>query len=387
MPAAFTDPTALKLAGDGNTDDGPALQHLFDQAGTIRIPPDTYRVGQTLRLRSRTRLLAHPQATFVYADGAGQDHTSYLLTNADPDGGDHDIEIRGGTWDGNNPGNRRNLSNLLDTGNYSGVMIHFRNIKNLTFGDALLTDAESYFFRGVELDRFTIEDLKFHASHPRPNNDGVHLTGGCHHGIIRRLTGLGPLAPNDDMVALNADDALQRTECQGGTNGPITDITVSQLRADQCHSFVRALSVQSPLERIDLDDIEGGCTSSVLNMDGARGCRVQVFDDTDPRFANGVGNCRDIRLSRVRAWAARVGGNHPLLNLAQHADGLEVRDFTRALERDGAPDAPTLAVAHAPGHRLTINDQPTQTLAHDDRLESNNPVLHRVRLDGPSSTD
>ncbi len=378
-----TTPTVHRppLAGDGNADDGPALQKMLDRCGVIEVPPGVYRVGQTLRLRSRTRLLAHPQATFVYADGAGIDQHCYLLTNADPEGGDTDIEVRGGIWNGNNPGNRRVPGKLIDPGAYTGVMIHFHNVHGLTFGDAMLCDAETYFWRGVELERFTVEDLRFHATHPRPNNDGVHLTGGCRHGIIRRLAGLGPLAPNDDMVAINADDALERIECQGGTCGPITDLTISHLRADQCHSFVRALSVVSPIERIDIDDVQGGCTSSVLNMDGARGCRVQVFDASDPRFAEGVGACRDIRLSRVRAWPARVGGGQAMLNLAQHTDRLEVRDFVRVVERDGDPQAPTLAVAHVPGHRITLNDQLAKTMEADERFETHDRVLHRLRLD------
>ena len=52
-------------------------------------------------------LLMIPAAVLVAGDGCGVDSSSFLLANADPDRGDHDLVVEGGIWDGNNAANRR----------------------------------------------------------------------------------------------------------------------------------------------------------------------------------------------------------------------------------------------------------------------------------------
>ena len=52
---------------------------------------------------------------------------------------------------------------------------------------------------------------------------GIHPDGNCHYGVIRNLKG----AYRDDLVALNADE---------GSAGPITDIEIDGLFAEECHS-------------------------------------------------------------------------------------------------------------------------------------------------------
>jgi hypothetical protein len=50
------------------------------------------------------------------------------------------------------------------------------------------------------------------------------------------------------MVAINADE---------GVAGPITDIQVDGLFADDCHSAVRLLSADHPVERISISNVYG----------------------------------------------------------------------------------------------------------------------------------
>ena len=352
--SATTSTPDLHTFADGSGDAAPALQRALDAGGTIRVPPGHYRIGRTLRIGSHTRLLLHPQATLRLADAVGQTLDDFLLTNADHDRGNENIEIRGGIFDGNNRGNPRTPDALIDPGSYTGVMVNFKNVRRLTFADSLLRDSETYHFRATKLERFLVEHLRFHTTNPRPNNDGIHLGGHCCDGMIRHLRGLGPAAPSDDLVALNADDALHRIECQGKTRGPIRNITIHHLEADQCHSFVRILSTDSPIEHIDISHVRGGFTAAAVNMDGGRGCRVKVFDAADPQYADGVGDCRDIRVSDFRVFKAVVGGRDPLLRLQQRVHNLTVSDFQRQASRDGAPDAPTFAVRHVPGHQLTV---------------------------------
>ncbi|MEX0652621.1 MAG: hypothetical protein WD534_02620 [Phycisphaeraceae bacterium] len=344
---------AYGATGDGTTDDAPALQRALDSGCRhLTVPMGVYRVGQTLRIGSGTRLDIHPEATLILADGVGQGVDDFLLTNRNHDRGDRDIDIRGGIWHGNNRGNRR-VEPLIQPGAYTGVMLNFRNVEGLRFSHAMLRDAESYSLRLTQVRGFVLEHLRFHTQHPRPNNDGVHLTGFCERGVIRYLRGLGPAAPSDDLVAMNADDAIHRVECQGGLCGPIRDITVHDLKADQCHSFVRLLSTDSPIERIEIDRIRGGCTTATLNMDAARGCRVPVVDPKDPRYASGLGNCRQIRVSDVVTYKA-AANDGPMFRLEQLAEGLTVTDFQRDVARDAAPAAPTVSACYLPDHRLTL---------------------------------
>jgi len=74
--------------------------------------------------------------------------------------------------------------------------------------------------------------------------DGVHLSGNCHFGVIRNIKG----SCYDDMIALNADE---------GIPGPITDVQIDGLFADDCHSAVRLLSADYPVERVSISNVFG----------------------------------------------------------------------------------------------------------------------------------
>jgi hypothetical protein len=74
--------------------------------------------------------------------------------------------------------------------------------------------------------------------------DGIHICGNCHFGEITNLKG----ACYDDLVAINGDE---------GSSGPITNLKVSGIYAQDCHSAVRFLSFKSPMEKIHISDIYG----------------------------------------------------------------------------------------------------------------------------------
>ena len=76
------------------------------------------------------------------------------------------------------------------------------------------------------------------------NMDGIHLDGNCHYGVIRNLKG----ACRDDLVALNADE---------GSAGPISDIEIDGIFAEECHSAVRLLTVHHRLERVHISNVFG----------------------------------------------------------------------------------------------------------------------------------
>ena len=236
----------LRRRGDGTADDSHAIQQALDDGGTVVVPAGKYVIGKTLLVGSGTRLLAHPQALIELANGAGKIWSDFLLANRNPEGGDADIEIAGGIWSGNNINNPRGQK-LVDPGKYGGVMINFRNVARPPPQRLhVLRCPVLRICSLTRVSRFVIEKIRFHAQHPCNNNDGVHLAGYCNDGIIRHLRGLGRSAPNDDMVAMNADDALDRVEVYGGECGPIRDIHVYDIAADQCHNFVACSASSRP---------------------------------------------------------------------------------------------------------------------------------------------
>ncbi|MEM6551204.1 MAG: glycosyl hydrolase family 28-related protein [Planctomycetota bacterium] len=336
--------------GDGETDDGPAIQRALDEhPGRVVIPPGSYRIGRTLLCPSGTRLIAHPEAVIAFADGSGQDESSFLITNAP---GAEDITITGGVWDGNNPGNPRGPDR---PGAYSGCVLGFHQMRGLTLRSLTVRDPESFFIRLGEVTSFRIEDIQLEARHLRPNQDGVHLGGGCEDGEIRRIHGVGLKTPNDDMVALNADDALERAPLRGLVNAPIRRIRIEDLRADDCHSFVRLLSVWSPIEDITIRGIRGGCRISAFNLDAARDAAVPLFDPEDPKVAEGVGWVRRLRVEDVELYKSADAGEAPLLDVRTRCDDVRFERFTRNAVRDTRPDTPTLRLACCPSTHLTLD--------------------------------
>ena len=200
-------------AGNGLADDSEAIQAALNASeGVVEIPEGVYKIGKTLRIRSNTRLVVHSSARLFFADGAGVDSQSFLITNQNHHGdGDHNIHIEGGIWDGNNLNNPRGPD---EPGSYSGTLINFINVSDLSIKDMTVRDPECYFIRLGEVRNFVVANIRFEAPNLRHNQDGVHLGGYCEDGVICDLVGVGE-ATNDDLVALNADDALQRTTKSG----------------------------------------------------------------------------------------------------------------------------------------------------------------------------
>ncbi|WP_428386198.1 glycosyl hydrolase family 28-related protein [Mucisphaera sp.] len=347
---------AMNIQADktGLSNAAPDIQRALDTGGHLYIGPGRYRIGQTLRISSNTSLTLDQNAHLQFADGAGVGVDSFLLTNAHHDQGDRNISIYGGIWDGNNKANPRTPGAVIDQGSYTGVTINFRNVQDLSIQNLTLCDAESYFVRASKIIGFYFGDIRFDTTKPRPNNDGIHLGGYCRDGSIERLRGLGLHAPNDDMVALNADDAIERIECQGIDVGPIESIKISDLNAPSCHSFVRLLSISHAIRDIMITKIRGGCAESVINMDGARGCLVPLFDPNDSRFIDGVGDCRDIHVDDIEVFKTSCENNRPLLNIQQRVSNLFINHFRRTESSDVNQHAATLELMNLPDTHIYL---------------------------------
>lgn len=362
--------------GDGLADDAPALQAALD-AGVSRVvvPVGVYRLQRGLRLRSRTHLWAHPRAHFIFADGAGRGPGDHLISNAEPEAGDQDITVEGGIWDGNNPANPRG-PDAPDS--YTGVSASFSNVKGLTLRGMAFRDAESYFVRLGKVQGFRIEDVSFECRHLRPNQDGVHVSGHCEDGLVRNVRGLGSHAPNDDMVALLADDALHRAQNLGAFCGPIRRVRIEGLRADSCHSFLRLLSVDHPIEDVEISDVKGGCCCCAVNMDACRECRVTLFEEGDR--PDGVGRIERVAIRGMEVFKASDTNRQPLIDFRTRADALVIEDFLRDAGRDVSPETPTLVIEKAGALDVTLEGLPDGVMRESvEEVTPVGAVTHRLR--------
>lgn len=340
------------VRGDGATDDAPAIQLLLDRGEPlIHFPTGDYRIGSTLRLPSNTRLHASPAARFQLADRAGTDVNTFLLCNSDPEAGNHNISVHGGIWDGNTLNNPRGAER--DRNGYTGVLINFRNVQGLTLLDMRQKNSGSYHTRLSAVRDFRIERIRFEDTQRAANQDGVHVAGQCEDGLIRDITAVGEFCTSDDLIAINADDALDRSETRGKLGGPVRRLRIHRLRADDCHSFVRLASVWSTIEDVEIADVRGGCRVNVVNADGLRFCLSPLFRSDDQRYASGIGLLRNIRIRNVHAY--KSGPNEsPLFRLNERMVDFEIEDFRRITDRDVAPATPTLEVAYVPTQQITL---------------------------------
>ncbi len=347
LPTFGTNVCTLGAASDGTSDASPAFETAIETGSSfIVVPPGTYSLSRPIRLRSRTRLLAHPAAHLRIADGAPFTVHDALITNADWEQGDHNIEVSGGQWDGNNQHVRRAEED--ERTGYTGNLIIFRNVKHLVLKDMKLVDPSSYFVCLSAVRRFLVEDIRFEIRHHTRNQDGIHCAGQCEDGVIRNITARGRYCPGDDMVALNADDALDRSETRAKLAGPIRRIVVRHLDAEDCHAFMRFASVWSTIEDIDVSDVRGGCIDVAINADALRFCRSPLFEIDDPAFAQGCGWLENIRLERFRIWKTN-NMNGGLLQLHSRMKHFVVEDFERVYSRDAGPTHPTMDLAYIPG--------------------------------------
>lgn len=352
LPAYGIDVSTTGAHGDGVADDAAAIQKALDAgAGLVSVPAGVYKIGSTLRVGANTHLAVHPQAKLFLADGAGVDDTIFLLAGRGPDANDGNIRVTGGIWDGNNANNTRGPDS---PGSYTGVLVNFIGVEDLTLSGLHVRNPVSYHIRLDRVKRFRVEKIRFEKTVVRPNQDGVHLGGHCEDGVIQHLAAYGARTPNDDLVALNADDANERAQNLGKTCGPIRRVRVRDIAAEDCHSFVRFLTVDSPIEDIDIEDVRGGCSVCAVNADGGRHCAVKVFDPADPAYARGTGWIRNVRIRNMNVYRATCGHGNPLIDMWSRTENMEIIDFRRDLSRDAAPDLPTFRAEEMPSTAFTI---------------------------------
>ena len=340
---------------DGLRDAAPVLQSALDQCGEISIPGGTYLLGATLKVHSDTSITAAPDAVFRLADGVGTHCRNFMITNTNPGNGNANISLCGGLWDGNNAGNPRGadpeggyFSAPLDTQDrdpfaYTGVAINFTNVRNLTVRDLTVHNPESFFVRVGEVSDFHIENITLSADKLRPNQDGLHVGGFCERGVIRGIRASGAGVPNDDMIALNADDDVERQLNLGMRRGPIRNILVEDVEAEDAYTFIRLLSVEHAIEDITIRGLRGGC-------------RVHGINLNNWRFPKGVGAIRRIRFEDIELAKTRVADSAPaLVKISLGVDDVQLGQLHRGAAT--LPEVKTLVIDNNQDLEMALDGQ------------------------------
>ncbi len=377
------DACILDGVNDGRRDAAPVLQQLLDRRGEIRIPRGCYRLGATLQVRSDTSIVADPDATFRLADGVGKHCRNFMITNANPGNGNANISLRGGLWDANNAGNPRGrdprggyFSAPLDTLDYdpfaySGVAINFTHVRNLTVSDLTVHNPESFFIRVGEVCDFRIENIRLSADRIRLNQDGVHVGGFSERGVIRGIRATGAGVPNDDMVALNADDDVDRQLNLGMRRGFIRHVLVEDIEAEDAYTFIRLLSVTQPIEDITIRNLRGGC-------------RVHGINLNNWRFPKGVGCIRRVRLEDIDLTKTEASEGAPaMVEISLAVDDLVIRRLRRGAATPAG--VKTLVVDSRQQAEMTLDGQ-TRMLGSTEAFVLENGSIDELRLDGRPDT-
>lgn len=310
------------LYGDGIHDDTAAIQELIDSGSCeviLPAPQKNYLISKPLELPSDFRLVLPRFALIRLADGANcamvrnkvvYDHARRLskevydvplqahlwgyVDDFSPNHPCHNIEVCGGIWDCNNMAQIPNheYSKDFSVREFCGYGMFFYNVTGLTLRDMTLKDPQRYAVTLATVSYFTVENIvfDFNKGNPYPiNMDGIHLDGCCHYGVLRNLKG----TCYDDLIALNAHE---------GSRGPITNIVIDGLYAEECHSAVRLLTVQNKVENIRISNVFGTYYQYCIGIS---------------KFYPGenTGCYRGITLDHIyaaKAWPARKGAfQHP----------------------------------------------------------------------------
>jgi len=304
--------------GNGCSDDTISIQRAIDSGSSlVIIPPGIYQITKTLKIPSHTTIRATQNTTIRLADSAGTGAGIFLLTNANHKSGNTNIVIEGGTWDGNNQHNPRSVGGDRERYGYSGVAITFIKVKKLELRNFTVKNPESYSVRLGEVEDFMIKNIILDQPILRPNQDGIHLGGFCQRGVIQNIKAVTNNTPNDDMIAINADDNVNTDITQGIKCGPIKDIQIKNLSAINAWNFVRLLSATSLIENITVENVSGGCRFFAVNMNNWA-------------FPVGVGNIHNITLKNFNVSKSIVEKFCPaLVKISLKVENLRICNFFR----------------------------------------------------------
>ncbi len=337
------------------------IQALLDRGGNVEIPPGFYRITGTLRIRSGTTLRAAPNARFCLCGDTPRRRGDFLLTNSDHGRGSRDITIDGGIWDGNNSDPNNKKGELFDPEGFSGTALNFFNVENLTLRNMIVANSTAYNIRAARIDGFVFDNIAFLGDRLNPNQDGLHFNGSVRNGRVSNIYALSKGQTNDDLIALNADDSMLRVENLGSECGGIENIIFKNIYAEDCHTLVRMLSVDSAIRNIRFENLKAGCRCYAVNCDAARYCRTPLFREDDR--PDGVGIIENVVFEGMTVHMTADRGNSPMILLECNAENLRFNGFERPREKDVSPNSPAFTARNVAGMRVKADGM--ESIARD----------------------
>jgi len=293
--------------GDGRTDDYLAFRAaLSSGAAEVLIPFGEYSVSDTLYIGSNTRLIADRCAKVVMKRSSRAKRGDFLLSAID---GSENISVEGGIWDGKNSDEKNAKPDLFDKEGYSGSVLNFVGVRGLRLSGLTVANSTTYYIRMSRVEDFLIEDIDFISDEFGHNQDGLHFGGGVRRGRVRNIRALSRGQTNDDMIALNADDSVERVENFDLVRDDIEDIEFENIYAENCYTVIRMLSVGVKIRNIKFKNIYAGYRHYAINGDGARYCKTPLFDEEDHPL--GVGLCENIEIENFVCYAQNEKFDHP----------------------------------------------------------------------------
>lgn len=245
------------LYGDGLHDDTAALQELLDKAGIVTIDrPGTYLVSKTLIIHSNTRLELSPGAKILAAPMS----RCALIENEHfrGNGRDENIEIIGGTWDGNCDAMgmdavyevEHRLDNPYSPDRFMGKLLRFARVDRIVLQRMTVKDPVSYGIQIGDARGFVVRDIFFDYNWHFGTTDGVHINGPSCDGVIENLAG----TTNDDMVSLTTYDEPHAEI----SLGEISNVYIHNVGGKNAYSGVRLLSGEGyELRDVRVDGLYG----------------------------------------------------------------------------------------------------------------------------------
>ena len=346
----------MGAVGDGMVDDAPAINRALsmpDRPLVVRIPAGTYLIGETLKVGSHTTIEVADDARLVLSGAWAKKEGDFLLTNDNPAEGNECISICGGVWDGNShDGYNVKCPNIFEKGAWSGATLNFVGVKGLSLSNMELSNSVTYNIRMCRIDGFDIHDISFSSQRIGWNQDGLHFNGFCRNGCVENVRAVTKGQTADDLLAFNADDSMLRIENYGMVCGPIENVNVKNVFAEDCHTAVRFLSVTSTISNVRIEGIRAGCRCFTVNADAARYCRTPLFNDSD--MPKGVGRLANIVIDGFIFHATRNSAE-PLFCIETNVEGFRLTGLSRDIDKDCAPARPFLRICKTAALRMVAD--------------------------------
>lgn len=364
----MTDITKYGAIGNGVFDCSDAIDNALKRETELFFPNGTYAISRTISIPSNRKIVLDEGATIFAMDSCfNKAGVKAVITNADYENGNENIVFMGGKVNANNDGNHKEH---WRTGPSQSLTFSFINVKNLTLKNINIHNSENYFVRFVKVSHFLVEDLLFTSDICTLCQDGIHLSGYCHDGVIRNIVAKDACT-GDDLIALNADDVNFYSHNWEQIDGPISDILVENVTAEACHSAVRLLSITSEIRNVTFRNFTVGVREMGINADAARYCADPLFnDDEQPR---GVGNLKNVTFENLTMWKAsfEIGkhvkwdetvkeSSHSLLTLETNGN-LTIKNFVRDRSKDTNPKAKTIKLKSLFPSSLILNGENIET--------------------------